>query len=206
MPDAASRPHRRWQKERSYTAISINAAFTTSRAAQCADGMVLTMTTLHCTKTLLDRMSVSPSDSAVPPDAGLPPDSLGNWYATVLRWRPQVALLVNERTLLPVLMPLAPAKTLLQRVPRAVAEVLAAHGIADAFQRLVVAEMQSCSPAKTASRQMVGMLNEFGFLADSYRQQFGADLLGISLRLAQTPCSPLKGRAPVDALGHVTCD
>lgn len=30
---------------------------------------------------------------------------LGEWYATALFWRPQVALLVNEPTLLPVLMP-----------------------------------------------------------------------------------------------------
>lgn len=167
--------------------------------------MVLTMTTLHCTKTLLDRMSASTSDSAVRLGAGLSPDGLGNWYATILRWRPQVALLVNERTLLPVLMPLAPAKTLLQRVPQAVAEVLAAHGTAAAFQRLVVAEMQNCSPTKTASRQMLGMLNEFSFLADSYRQHLGADLLGISAQLAQTPCSPLGGRAPVDALCEIAC-
>jgi hypothetical protein len=31
----------------------------------------------------------------------------GQWYATALRWRPQVALLVDEPTLLPVLMLLA---------------------------------------------------------------------------------------------------
>jgi hypothetical protein len=42
---------------------------------------------------------------------------LGQWYATALRWRPQVALLVNEPTLLPVLMPLALAATLLARIP-----------------------------------------------------------------------------------------
>ena len=43
---------------------------------------------------------------------------LGDWYATYLPWRPrQVALLVSERTLLPLSMPLAPASTLLDRVP-----------------------------------------------------------------------------------------
>ncbi len=35
---------------------------------------------------------------------------LGDWYASSLPWRPQVALLVNEVTLLPVLMPLAPGR------------------------------------------------------------------------------------------------
>jgi hypothetical protein len=52
---------------------------------------------------------------------------LGQWYATVLPWRPQAVLLVNEATLLPVLMPLAPAATLLARIPPQVAAVLAAH-------------------------------------------------------------------------------
>jgi hypothetical protein len=37
---------------------------------------------------------------------------LGEWYANLLPWRPQqVILLVNEKTLLPVLMPLAPGAT-----------------------------------------------------------------------------------------------
>jgi hypothetical protein len=33
---------------------------------------------------------------------------LGDWFATVMFWRPQVALFVNATTLLPVFMPLAP--------------------------------------------------------------------------------------------------
>ena len=53
---------------------------------------------------------------------------LGQWYAADLRWRPQVALLVNETTLLPVLMPLAPSATVLGRAADEIATVLAAHG------------------------------------------------------------------------------
>jgi hypothetical protein len=41
-------------------------------------------------------------------------------------WKPQIVLLVNERTLLPVLMPPAPAATLGSRIPAAVKEVLIA--------------------------------------------------------------------------------
>ena len=54
---------------------------------------------------------------------------LGSWHATVLLWRPQVALFVNDRTLLPVLTPLAPAATLLARFPDALGHVLAAHHV-----------------------------------------------------------------------------
>ena len=78
------------------------------------------MFNLHCTKKLLDRIK---------PELGAPQPSttrLGNWYATALFWKPQMALVVNERTLLPVLLPLAPAATLAQRFPIALSEVLRA--------------------------------------------------------------------------------
>ena len=62
---------------------------------------------LHCTKKLLDR--IKPEIAA----AGQSDTALGSWYATALFWKPQVALLVSERTLLPVLMPLAQRRRLL---------------------------------------------------------------------------------------------
>jgi hypothetical protein len=61
---------------------------------------------MRATRKLLDRIS--------PPtlrDGEQSTTRLGVWYATALSWRPQVALLINEPTLLPVLMPLAPAAT-----------------------------------------------------------------------------------------------
>ncbi|WP_425435061.1 DUF6933 domain-containing protein [Novosphingobium mathurense] len=57
---------------------------------------------LYCTKKLLDRIKPEISLS------GRSDTSLGNWYATALFWKPQIALLVSERTLLPLLIPLAP--------------------------------------------------------------------------------------------------
>ena len=56
------------------------------------------MFTLHCTKKLLDRIG-HPVGTPVPAST-----RLGNWYATALFWKPQMALLVNERTLLPVVL------------------------------------------------------------------------------------------------------
>jgi hypothetical protein len=46
-----------------------------------------------CTKKFLDRVgrpTASPGDPST--------TALGSWYATVLPWRPQVALFVNEMT------------------------------------------------------------------------------------------------------------
>lgn len=85
------------------------------------------MLTLQCTKKLLDR---------VKPQIVLPQPStsrLGNWHATVLFWKPQLALLVNDRTLLPVLVPLAPASTLGLRFPIALKTVLVALGLPTEF-------------------------------------------------------------------------
>lgn len=55
---------------------------------------------------------------------------LGRWYATALLWRPQLALFVHDTTLLPVLMPLAPAAMALDRFPERLAEILELHDVA----------------------------------------------------------------------------
>lgn len=144
------------------------------------------MFTLHCTKKLLDR---------VRPQVDLPCKAttrLGGWYATALFWKPQMALLVNERTLLPVIMPLAPASTLGQRFPVALKDVLQALELPADFIALEIDGMREVVYAKTANRSVVGTMNEFAFLAEGYRDRNGAiDPLALSLKLAHTPCGPL---------------
>ena len=52
--------------------------------------------------------------------------------------------------------------------------------------------MCDCRLAKTANRSVVGIMNEFTFLAEAYRSDTpGPDLLALALRLAATPCGPL---------------
>ena len=158
---------------------------------------------LHCTKKLLDRIK---------PEIAEPGQSdtvLGNWYATVLFWKPQVALLVSERTLLPVLMPLAPAATLGRRFPARLALVLKEHGVPPEFIAQEVWRMDKVQYAKTANRSVVGILNEFVKQAEfwlaayAYEKGDDDDLLAISAKLAETPCSPLyKGPVSPDKALH----
>jgi hypothetical protein len=144
------------------------------------------MFSLHCTKKLLDR--IKPELEA--PRAGT--TRLGNWYATALFWKPQMALVVNERTLLPVLLPLAPAATLAQRFPIALREVLRALDMPAEFIASEISGMGEVVYAKTANRSVLGVMNEFVYLAEGYRDQDGSvDPVGLSLRLAGTPCGPL---------------
>jgi hypothetical protein len=116
---------------------------------------------------------------------------LGDWYANVLPWRPQVGLFVNENTLLPVLVPFAPARTAAARFATVLAEVLPRHGSDAAFICDELAQMSDVSLAPTSNRSVVGVMNEFAFLAGHWRGAEPVDLVDLSVRLAATPCSPL---------------
>ncbi|MCL1601057.1 MAG: hypothetical protein M3112_05930 [Actinomycetia bacterium] len=148
------------------------------------------MFSIHATKKLLDRVN-----RPVLPAVSEPATILGNWYANVLFWKPQVALLVNERTLLPVLMPLAPAATLAERFPEALQRVLKALGVAPAFIEVETDAMADARYAKTASRSVIGIMNEFKYLAEVYRDYRGFDdLVALAVELSGTPCGPLYKR------------
>ena len=144
------------------------------------------MFNLHCTKKLLERIK---------PEVGLAAHGstvLGDWYATALFWRAQLALLVNERTLLPVVMPLAPAATLAQRFPEALAQVLRALDVEPNRVKSELQDMGQVTYCKTSNRSVLGIMNQFTFQAESYRDHFGlVDPLALSVKLAGTPCSPL---------------
>jgi hypothetical protein len=131
---------------------------------------------------------------------------LGEWYANALLWRPQVALFVNARTFLPILMPLAPASRAVDRFPAALVEVLNALGIDPRFVASESRAMDTAVLAKTASRQVLGVMNEFTFMAEHSMRtghSHPGDLLGLSGWLADTIVGPLTkgdGYTPVGAL------
>jgi hypothetical protein len=148
------------------------------------------MFTIHATRKLLDRVGCRVDGSIMASST-----ALGDWYATALFWKPQVALLVNEKTLFPVLMPLAPATTLIDRFPAEPGIVLDAHGIDREFIEAELAAMGEGRYAKTTNRSTVGVMNEFALLAGSYRREQSInDLLSLALELADTPCGPLYPR------------
>jgi hypothetical protein len=159
--------------------------------------------TVRGTKKFLDRVG-RPMDE--------PPSSttvLGDWYANVLLWRPQVALFVNAATFVPVLMPLAPASGVVDRFPAGMAEVLRALGIDPRFVESESVEMSSVVLAKTASRQVLGVMNEFTFMAEHTirtGRSDAADRLGLSVWLANTIVGPISrsdGHTPLGVLKRV---
>ena len=115
------------------------------------------MFTLRCTGKLLKRLRASPGVDLEPPTT-----QLGDWYATLVYERTeQLVLCVSERSLLPVVLPAKEARTLVPRFRDALAELLARLGVPPAEIERERAEMADVRIGKTASRQVLGSMNDF---------------------------------------------
>ncbi len=131
-------------------------------------------------------MKVEPA--AVPPE---PTTLLGDWTANLLHaGRQQLVLAVSDTTLLPVLVPAAPITTLMPRFRVALGHVLAFMGVTREMTEREDAEMEDVAYARTNSKQVLGVMVDFAKMLPHFLDH-GDQLLGASLRLAQTPCSPL---------------
>jgi hypothetical protein len=151
------------------------------------------MFTLRCTLKLLRRgLTESFQDGA--PATTL----LGDWYANVLVARPQhLVLCVSERTLLPVIVPAKGAGALPARLVQSLPPILAALSIPQASVQAECEHMREHRIGRTASRRVLGSLNELMFLLEhSLHAHPERSLLDHSLWLAQTPCKGVEYNAP----------
>jgi hypothetical protein len=151
------------------------------------------MVTLRCTQKLLKRGLVESQGEDVQPTT-----LLGDWYANLFVCRPQhLVLCVSERTLLPMVLPAKDAKSLPSRFPEAVCEMLARLGIPSTAVDLERKEMHSARVGRTASRRVLGSMNEFMLqLEHGLRYSPERTLIEQSLWLAETPCGPMEYASP----------
>lgn len=160
--------------------------------------------TIFATKKLLSKLGI-PHDE--PPSS--PTTLLGDWYATFLHWRSPPALFLNERTLLSVLVPLAPAKSVAARFGDALGQVLAALGVPDEFIEGELTHMESARFAPTASTSLVGVMSNHSQMLDHVRAvRPGLSLLSQSLDLAEVP-TLMKGSSavfPADSVRALAAD
>src|SRR3954453_22153207 len=92
-------------------------------------------------------------------------------------------------------MPLAPARSAPSRIGAEIAGTLAADRAPAAFIEGELRQMHHQRFASTANRSVVGIMNDFTHLADTYRHADpNLTPLELSQRLASTPCSPLYRR------------
>ncbi len=149
------------------------------------------MLILRSTKNRRDKVGGVPLLSEEPSTT-----ALGDWYANLLAWRRPHVILVNARTLFPVITPLPPVKGLAERLPDAIGDALLALGVSQEFVDAEREQMSEVRIAPTADRSVVGMMNEFAFLADVRRDSGPSgfddiDLGELSRDLAHVPCGPL---------------
>jgi hypothetical protein len=151
------------------------------------------MFVLRCTRKLLARIDQDIHD-------GEPPRSttrLGDWTANVLvSGRTQLVLAVSNLTLLPILLPAAPYRTVPARLPAAVGDMLRALSIDDAKVAAELAAMREPVLAPTNDRRVLGSMNDFDRMLESYLG--GRSLLEVARCLAEAPCGPIGMASPDD--------
>jgi len=114
--------------------------------------------TLRCTKRLLDRMKTSPNAELPSPSS-----RLGDWYAhTFIIRRTHDVLAVSERSLLPVVIPAAPIKTLVSRFLDGACDVMRAIGVHEDQLTGERRAMDEVTIGRTENRQVLGTINDFG--------------------------------------------
>jgi hypothetical protein len=159
---------------------------------------VPTMVVFRCTQKLRHRMG---SSAATEDPSAKSSTRLGDWYANAISvHRQHVVLAVSGVTLLPVLVPAAPYKTMMARFVEATGEILRAVGIPEAKVAEELGAMRAVVVAPTNDRRVLGSLNDFAFMAEGYTEHFdGLSLRDVALKLAEAPCSPLGMNNPRDA-------
>lgn len=161
------------------------------------------MFTLRCTSKALKRLGIEPTDP-VPPST----TALGDWYVNPFITRNQrLWLCVSARSFLGLLIPMREVHGDLGRnLPGALAVHLVKLGIPFNLVEEEIRRMTEVAYGKTASRQVLGVMNEYAFMAKILFQRLGQNPGHVSLRLAETPVGPLKGHFPVDATRNLLFD
>jgi hypothetical protein len=147
--------------------------------------------TLRCTRSLLKRLKARPH-----PSAPAATTKLGDWYCNLLYTKPQQLILcVSEKTLLPVVMPAKGIEPVAVRLTVWVGEMLQELGVSETVVEAELAAMAEVTISTTASRTVLGSMNDFAFMLESHLA-YGDSLAEAALKLADAPCSPIGMMSP----------
>lgn len=152
------------------------------------------MITFRITKKVASRLR-RPLLETVAPASNI----LGDWYVNlhIIR-RQHILMLVSERTLLPVLIPAKDAQSFPTRFPLALGSMLFLLGISNDKIEAELKHMGKWQFAKTDSRQILGSMNDFAHMLDTYLDG-NQDLESLAIKLAKSPCSPINMASPIEA-------
>lgn len=156
------------------------------------------MITLRCTRKLLKLVG-----GVTVEDAPDPTSALGDWYANVI---PTVAgeliVFANERTLLSVAIPIEELDTLISLFVARVYNLLRLLEVPEDVASQEIGEIREVEFAKTASRSVLGSLNEislhYQLTAERDKGRQPLSLSAVELRLSRTLHKPLDYEHPAE--------
>jgi len=138
----------------------------------------------RCTAKALKRFTLKP-DEDLPEPTGV----LGNWYVNLLNaGRHRLVMCVSEVSLLPVILP-ARNDEFPRRFPEHLFRTLCAVGIADRAAAREAEQAKEYRIGGTASRSVLGVMNDFAFLAKVYLDYH--DVFEATLKVAESPSTPI---------------
>jgi hypothetical protein len=154
------------------------------------------MFAVRCTRKLLNRGAPAVLDAPTAPTT-----VLGDWYANIIFTRPEhLVVCLSERTLLPVVVPAKDVKKLPGRIAAAARVMLLEIGVPPEAVSAEVQEMECGYLGVTASRRVLGSLNDFMFHFEyEYYARPELTLHARALRLAEMPSGAIEYAFPTEA-------
>ena len=151
------------------------------------------MFSVRCTRKLLGKLKVKPD-----PSLPTPTTKLGDWYASTFNvgWN-RLVLCTSERTLLPVLVPIA-GPDLPGKLKVALGKMLKSIGVPATLVEEELRQMSELTVGKAASLGVLGSMQDFKRMA-RFAVPEEPSLLRVALELAEAPCGPMQYRSPIQA-------
>lgn len=156
------------------------------------------MITLKCTRNLLDLLGGATTEE--PPS---PTNALGDWYANVIPTAVgELVVFANERTLLSVALPIEMIDTLAPAFAARVYNLLVLIDVGEEIASSETAEMREMEFARTASRSILGSMNEISLHYQLIAERDGVNgplnLSEVELQLSEALHKPLNYVRPAE--------
>jgi hypothetical protein len=154
--------------------------------------------TIRCTRKLRKYLKVEVG----PGETDFPTTRLRDWYGSLLfTKRQRLIVCISERSLLAVFVAAKDPSQFVSRVRTSVRSTLWTLGVSSDSLDHEMREMNRVGIGSTASRSVVGWLNELILEARfALEEQPEIDLLTLAIEIADTPWSPLKYESPRSAM------
>ncbi len=154
------------------------------------------MITLRCTKKLQDFLGITLTELLLPTSS-----MLGDWYANLIDTRAgRLILIVNEKTLLAVAIPVLSASRLEDWFRMRVYNLLQMIGVDAKVAADELAHYEEVQYAKTASRSVLGSMNEFTYAIqywfDPEYGELNQSISDLEVWLSEEVCFPLEHTFP----------